>query len=256
MNGIIPRSCYRQLLNDPVRSNSLPAFLLPAFSLPLRRQPFSVSTPTQSRVGSAPLSVPSEVSLKFIALPKVKNITARQGKDNPTTAMEVTGPLGTMTLTLPSFSTVNFDQELRKATVEVQDAEVTHQRAMWGTIRQHLKNYILGVSEGHTCILKLVGVGFRAMIEPKAVTVPEPDYPGQQYVSLKVGYAHPIELGIPLGVKASMPQPTTILLEGINKEVVTQFAAEIRAWRKPEPYKGKGIFVNGETIRLKAKKIK
>lgn len=95
MNGIIPRSCYRQLLNDPMRSNSLPAFLLPAFSLPVRRQPFSVSTPAQSRVGSAPLSVPSEVSLKFIALPKVKNITTRQGKDNPTTAVEVTGPLGT-----------------------------------------------------------------------------------------------------------------------------------------------------------------
>lgn len=75
-------------------------------------------------------------------------------------------------------------------------------------------------------------------------------------MSLKVGYAHPVELGIPQGVKASTPQPTTILLESINKEVVTQLAADIRKWRKPEPYKGKGIFVNGETIKLKAKKIK
>ncbi|PGH35604.1 hypothetical protein GX50_01585 [[Emmonsia] crescens] len=256
MNWIVSRSCYRQLLKEPMRTNFLPAFLLPAFSLPHHRQPFSTSNPTQSRIGSAPLSIPSEVSLKFIELPKVKNTTARLGKDTPNTAVEVTGPLGTMTLTLPSFSTLNFDPETRKATVQVQDAEVTHQRAMWGTLRQHLKNYVLGVSEGHTCIIKLVGVGFRAMIEPKAVTVPEPEYPGQQYVSLKVGYAHPIELGIPFGVKASTPQPTTILLEGINKEVVTQFAAEIRAWRKPEPYKGKGIFVNGETIKLKAKKIK
>lgn len=84
----------------------------------------------------------------------------------------------------------------------------------------------------------------------------QPEYPGQQFVSLKVGYSHPIELGVPEGVKASVPQSTRILLEGCEKEVVMQFAAEIRQWRRPEPYKGKGIFVNGETIKLKAKKIK
>lgn len=102
----------------------------------------------------------------------------------------------------------------------------------------------------------MVGVGFRASIEPTAITVPTPEYEGQQFVSLKVGYAHPIELGIPQGVKASTPQPTTILLEGNDKQVVSQFAANIRQWRIPEPYKGKGIFVDGETIKLKAKKIK
>ena len=83
-----------------------------------------------------------------------------------------------------------------------------------------------------------------------------PQYPGQQFVVLKVGYSHPIELPLPQGVKASVPQPTRILLEGVEKEVLLQFAAQIRMWRKPEPYKGKGIFVNGETIKLKAKKIK
>ena len=92
-------------------------------------------------------------------------------------------------------------------------------------------------------------------MENSAVTK-QPEYPGQKFVSLKVGYSHPIELGVPERVKASTPQPTRILLEGVEKEVVMQFAAEIRAWRKPEPYKGKGIFVNAETIRLKAKKIK
>jgi large subunit ribosomal protein L6 len=111
------------------------------------------------------------------------------------------------------------------------------------------------VSEGHICILSLVGVGYRASIEPTATTV-EPEYPGQQFVSLKAGYSHPIELGIPKGVQASTPQPTRILLQGSDKQVVTQFAAEIREWRKPEPYKGKGIFINGETIKLKAKKIR
>ena len=124
-----------------------------------------------------------------------------------------------------------------------------------GTVRAYLHNHILGVSEGHTAILRLVGVGYRATVESKALTK-QPAYPGQKFVSLKVGYSHPIELGVPEGVKASCPQPTRILLEGIEKEVVKQFAAEIRAWRVPEPYKGKGIFVNEETIRLKAKKIK
>lgn len=122
-------------------------------------------------------------------------------------------------------------------------------------MRAHLQNHILGVSEGHICILSLVGVGYRASIESTATTV-EPTYPGQQFVNLKVGFSHPVELGIPEGVKASTPQPTRILLEGVNKHSVTQFAAEIREWRRPEPYKGKGIFVNGETIRLKAKKIR
>jgi large subunit ribosomal protein L6 len=179
-----------------------------------------------------------------------------------------------MTLKIPPFLNVSHDETLRKATVIVQDSAIAHQRAMWGgysapfvailllsdqkdagTVRSHLQNYILGVSEGHVCILSLVGVGYRAFIESNATTV-SPEYPGQKFVSLKVGYSHPIELGIPQGVKASTPQPTRILLEGVDKEAVTQFAAEIREWRKPEPYKGKGIFVNGETIKLKSKKIK
>ena len=103
--------------------------------------------------------------------------------------------------------------------------------------------------------MRLVGVGYRATLESKAITR-SPEYPGQQFISLKLGFTQPIELGVPLGMKASVPQPTRILLEGIEKEVVMQFAAKIRMWRKPEPYKGKGIFVNGETIKLKAKKIK
>ena len=155
--------------------------------------------------------------------------------------------------------------------LKVQDKDIRKQREMWGrfdgsfpqpqrlnrigTTRAYLQNHVLGVSEGHTAILRLVGVGYRATVEPTATTV-QPEYPGQQFVSLKVGYSHPIELGVPLGMKASTPQPTRILLEGVEKEVVMQFAAKIRMWRKPEPYKGKGIFVNDETIKLKAKKIK
>lgn len=173
---------------------------------------------------------------------------------------------------LPPFVNIEQDTATRKAMVQVQDSKIRHQREMWGiipeeyhpsntsltcsagTTRAYLQSHIMGVSEGHVAILRLIGVGYRATVENTAITKTA-EYPGQQFVSLKVGYSHPIELGVPKGVKASTPQPTRILLEGIEKEVVNSFAAKIRFWRKPEPYKGKGIFVNGETIRLKAKKI-
>lgn len=73
---------------------------------------------------------------------------------------------------------------------------------------------------------------------------------------MKLGYTHPVELGVPVGVTASTPNPTRILLEGINREDVMSFAGKIREWRKPEPYKGKGVFINDESIKLKQKKIK
>lgn len=73
---------------------------------------------------------------------------------------------------------------------------------------------------------------------------------------LRLGFSHPVDLGCPKGIKATVPQPTRIVLEGINLEELKQFAARIRRWRVPEPYKGKGIFVNDETIKLKQKKIK
>jgi large subunit ribosomal protein L6 len=154
---------------------------------------------------------------------------------------------------IPSFITI--DHSTGKPTLQIEDKQIRKQREMWGTTRAYLQNHITGVSEGHSAILVFVGVGYRASVEATATTK-QPEYPGQKFVNLKVGYSHPIELGIPLGVTASTPQPTRLLLEGSDKETVMQFAAEIRAWRKPEPYKGKGIFVNGETIRLKNKKIK
>lgn len=120
---------------------------------------------------------------------------------------------------------------------------------MWS----YLNKYIIGVSEGHTAVLRLVGIGYRASVDSR----PEKEeYPGQQFVLLKLGYSHPIEMGVPEGVKASTPQPTRILLEGINREQIMSFAAKIRHWRKPDPYKGKGVFINDETIKLKQKKIK
>jgi large subunit ribosomal protein L6 len=111
----------------------------------------------------------------------------------------------------------------------------------------------MGVLEGHTAVLRLVGIGYRATVEPRPS---KEEYPGQQFVCLKLGFSHPVEMGLPQGVKGSAPQPTRVLLEGINKEEIMSFAAKIRRWRVPEPYKGKGIFINDETIKLKQKKIK
>lgn len=180
-------------------------------------------------------------------------------------------------MSIEPFIRIEHDTATRKAFVSVEDREKKNQRAMWGqhnppsfsrlfvrkllkfppgTTRAYLQNHILGVSEGHTAILRLVGVGYRATVEPASNVTAKAEYEGQQFVVLKVGYSHPIELPVPRFVKASTPQPTRILLEGPEKEVVLLFAAQLRRWRVPEPYKGKGIFVNGEEIKLKNKKIK
>ncbi|EPE25661.1 Ribosomal protein L6 [Glarea lozoyensis ATCC 20868] len=234
-----------------IPSATIPSFLLPAFRVTATRC-FSTSPSRASQIGRAALSIPPEV--KFEILPPVIKKGA-WGTGGPGNLVKVEGPLGSLSMTVPSFVNLEHDTENRKAYVSVQDKEVKKQREMWGTTRAYLQNHILGVSEGHTAILRLVGVGYRATIETTATTV-TPEFPGQTFVALKVGYSHPIELPVPKGVKASTPQPTRILLEGVEKEVILSFAAKIRMWRKPEPYKGKGIFVNGETIKLKAKKIK
>ncbi|KAH7346545.1 ribosomal protein-like protein L6 [Rhexocercosporidium sp. MPI-PUGE-AT-0058] len=233
-------------------SVSIPAFLLPAFPAVSSRS-FSSSPNHPSQIGRAPLSIPPEVNFTILAPSAKKNGRVSPIAARPTVHIE--GPLGKMSLTIPTFVNLEHDTATRKAYVTIENREIKKQREMWGTTRAYLQNHILGVSEGHTAILRLVGVGYRATIENTATTV-EPEFEGQQFVALKVGYSHPIELPVPKGVKASTPQPTRILLEGCEKEVVLQFAAKIRMWRKPEPYKGKGIFVNGETIKLKAKKIK
>ncbi|KUJ23083.1 ribosomal protein-like protein L6 [Mollisia scopiformis] len=230
----------------------IPEFLLPGFPVRSSRS-FSASTCRTSQIGRAPLSIPPEVNFNILPPPVRKNGRASPLATRPT--VEIEGPLGKMSMTIAPFVKIDYDTAQRKAYVSVEDREFKKQREMWGTTRAYLHNHILGVSEGHTAILRLVGVGYRATVENTATTV-EPEFEGQKFVVLKVGYSHPIEMPIPQGVKASTPQPTRILLEGCEKEVLLQFAAKIRMWRKPEPYKGKGIFVNGETIKLKAKKIK
>ena len=183
----------------------------------------------------------------------------RRGKHpiNLTQIATIKGPLGETSLEIAEFVNISVEkhsigestEEIRKILVKVNDETHTPQRQMWGTTRSLLNNSITGVSEGHIAILKFVGTGFRAALETDKET-------GKERISLKVGYCVPIPVEIPEGIKIQLPSPHRMIIEGIDKQAVKLLAAKIRKYRKPEPYKGKGIFVDGETIKLKARKIK
>ncbi|TPX13752.1 uncharacterized protein E0L32_005955 [Thyridium curvatum] len=248
---------------------TLPGFLVPAF----QARPFSASTTRPSKLGRTPISIPPGVELTIGDLAVKKDMTTYLRIPKRTVSVE--GPLGKarcvrvvlrdgpvwaddkdigkLDLEVPQFINIDHDTAARKATLTIQDGNVKQQKEMWGTIWAYLNRYIIGVSEGHTAVLRLVGIGYRATVEDRPAME---EYPGQKFVVLKLGFNHPVEMGVPQGITASTPQPTRILLEGINREELMSFAARIRRWRVPEPYKGKGIFVNDETIKLKQKKIK
>ncbi|KAI0120863.1 ribosomal protein L6 [Hypoxylon sp. NC0597] len=230
---------------------TLPAFLVPAFQTTAPRRQFSNTSNRPSKLGRTPISIPPGVELT-IGEPRVKRDPTTYLRI-PKRTVTVAGPLGKLDLEIPPFLNINHDEASRRAILSIENSEIKQQMEMWGTTWAYLNRHIIGVSEGHTAILRLVGVGYRATVEERPKKA---EYPGQKFVCLKLGFTHPVEEPVPFGMKASTPQPTRILLEGINREEVMSFAARIRRWRRPEPYKGKGIFVNDETIKLKQKKIK
>ena len=228
----------------------LPSFLVPALHTPTRRH-FSATAGRPSKLGRTPISIPPGVEVA-VSEPWHKKDATTYLKTMKRT-VTVQGPLGKLNFDVPSFVHFDHDAAARKTTLSVEDQEDRKQREMWGTTWAYIQRHIIGVSEGHTAVLRLVGIGYRATVEDR----PDKEaYPGQKFVCLKLGFSHPVELGLPLGMKASTPQPTRIMLEGIDREEVMSFAAQCRKWRVPEPYKGKGIFVNDETIKLKQKKVK
>jgi large subunit ribosomal protein L6 len=128
--------------------------------------------------------------------------------------------------------------------IEVKPANDTQQaRAFWGMQRTLVQNLVTGVTEGFTKTLEITGVGYRAAAQGKNLR-------------LQLGYSHDVNFPVPEGIDVKTPDPNTVEISGIDKQQVGQVAAEIRRWRKPEPYKGKGIKYRGEYIFRKEGKKK
>ena len=206
---------------------------------------FSSSSQRCSNIGMKAILVPQEVSIEI--QPLKQSIIKRKGRSLLTLSQQakVKGPKGELTLELPDFVVCERDHD--KLTVSVKDSENRQQRALWGAMRSLINNHVIGVTDGHLSILKLVGTGYRAQVEQKD---------GKPFISVKVGASIQQGLFIPENLTVTSPAPTRIIVEGVDKQQVKLFAARLREFHPPEPYKGKGIYVDDETIALKAKKIK
>jgi large subunit ribosomal protein L6 len=176
-----------------------------------------------SRIGKKPIAIPSGVTASI-----------DDGKLN------VKGPKGTLSLTLRE----EISYTLEDGGISVQPANDTKQaRAFWGMQRTMVQNLVTGVSDGFTKKLLITGVGYRADAKGKVL-------------NLKLGYSHDVNIDVPEGLEIKTPDNTTVEISGSDKQKVGQLAAEIRRWRKPEPYKGKGIKYDGEFIFRKEGKKK
>lgn len=172
----------------------------------------------------------SRIGNKLITIPAGVTLEVADGNE-----VTVKGPKGTLTRT---FSTM-MDIQVADGVVTVKRPnDAKHTKQLHGTTRALLNNMVVGVSEGYAKELELVGIGFRAAVKGNKLT-------------MQVGYSHASELDIPEGITVTCGSATDVKVEGIDKQLVGEFAADIRAVRKPEPYKGKGIRYKGEHIRRK-----
>jgi large subunit ribosomal protein L6 len=174
-----------------------------------------------SRIGKRPIPVPAGVTVAI---------------DGST--VKVKGPKGELSRVLAADIAVV--QEGSELLVKRPSDEERH-KALHGLTRTLVANMVEGVTKGFTKTLEITGVGYKAEIKPYGAL-------------LSLGFSHQIEYKAPEGVKITAPNPTTVVIEGASKEHVGQVAAEIRSFRKPEPYKGKGVKYQGEVIRRKAGK--
>ncbi|MEN9924326.1 50S ribosomal protein L6 [Novosphingobium sp. NPDC080210] len=176
-----------------------------------------------SRIGKVPVAIPAGVSAE------VAN-----------GVLSVKGPKGTLTLTLRD--EISYVVEDGRILVRPANDSKTA-RAFWGMQRTLVNNLVTGVTQGYTKVLEITGVGYRANAQGKNL-------------KLQLGYSHDVDFAVPEGIEIKTPDNTTIEISGIDKQKVGQVAAEIRRWRKPEPYKGKGIKYRGEFIFRKEGKKK
>jgi large subunit ribosomal protein L6 len=176
-----------------------------------------------SRIGKKPVAIPSGVEAKI------------EGD-----TLTVKGPKGTLAMGLTDL----IEYKLEDGEISVKPANDTRAaRNHWGMQRTLVSNLVEGVTDGFTKVLVIKGVGYRANAQGKNL-------------KLQLGYSHDVDLAVPEGLDVKTPDQTTIEISGIDKQAVGQFAAEVRRWRKPEPYKGKGIAYRGEYIFRKEGKKK
>jgi large subunit ribosomal protein L6 len=176
-----------------------------------------------SRIGKKPVAIPSGVTASIDA-----------------GVLSVKGPKGTLSLNMRE----EISYTLEDGGISVVPANDTKRaRAFWGMQRTLVQNLVTGVSDGFTKKLLITGVGYRA------------DSKGR-VLNLKLGYSHDVNIDVPEGLEVKTPDNTTVEISGSDKQKVGQLAAEIRRWRKPEPYKGKGIKYEGEFIFRKEGKKK
>lgn len=174
-----------------------------------------------SRIGNAPIDLPEGVDAKVDG-----------------SQVAVTGPKGDLDLTMDPRMSASVDDGV--LTVARSDEERTT-RALHGLTRALLNNMVIGVTQGYRKELRAVGVGYRAALQGKKL-------------ELQVGFSHPVHVEAPDGISFEVPEPTKIIVTGIDKQLVGQVAANVRAVRPPEPYKGKGIRYRDEYVRRKAGK--
>ena len=176
----------------------------------------------------------SRIGKNPIPLPKGVDVTVGNG------SISVKGPLGTVARPLDPNVGIDRDGELLQCKVL---GNSRHARAMFGTMRALVANMVVGVTKGYERKLSLVGVGYRAQAQG-------------DMLNLSLGFSHPVVHQMPKGVKVVTPTQTEIVITGVDKQLVGQVAAEVRAYKSPEPYKGKGVRYLGETIVLKETKKK
>ena len=174
-----------------------------------------------SRIGKLPIKVPENVNINL-----------------DDSELSVKGNFGTLKLRIPDNIVVNNDNNILSITLKKETRNI---RALHGLYRTLINNMVIGVSEQFTVTLELKGVGYRASVQGKEII-------------LNLGYSHPVKIEIPDTISVEVVQNTTINLKSCNKELLGLFAANIRAWRRPEPYKGKGILYKDEQIVRKAGK--
>lgn len=174
-----------------------------------------------SRIGKLPISIPKDVDVKY--------------SDSEIT---VKGKFGTLQTKIPNIIHLNQSDNQLQISLKEETRKV---KSLHGLYRTLINNMIVGVSEQFNLTLELKGVGYRAAVQEKELV-------------LSLGYSHPVKIEIPSDISVEVVQNTTLNFKSCNKELLGLFAANVRSWREPEPYKGKGILYKGEKIIRKAGK--